>query len=262
MQAFEIFLKIFSISVIRYFIIAGIPFLICYKLMGNWLSQSKIQKRSAIRKDFIREILHSLQTTAVFTFIACLVLLTPLRQVTQIYVAISDYPIWWIPVSIFISLVIHDTYFYWMHRFLHQPKVFRIVHLLHHKSTNPSPWASYSFHFLEAWTEGAVLLVIAVIVPMHVLSLVLFVLISFTINVYGHLGYEVVPKWFRSTPLFEVLSTSVYHNMHHTRFKGNYGLYFRIWDRILKTEHPGYVKEFDRIQCNRFNHQTTLTKAQ
>jgi sterol desaturase/sphingolipid hydroxylase (fatty acid hydroxylase superfamily) len=40
--------------------------------------------------------------------------------------------------------------------------------------------------------------------------------------------------------------------MHHSKFKGNYGLYFRVWDRLCKTEHPDYVKEYDRIQKNRF----------
>lgn len=87
---------------------------------------------------------------------------------------------------------------------------------------------------------------------MHRLAIEMFVLSSFTINVYGHLGYEVAPKWFRNSILFEVLNTSVHHNLHHHKFKGNYGLYFRVWDRLLKTEYPDYVKEYDRIQQNRF----------
>jgi sterol desaturase/sphingolipid hydroxylase (fatty acid hydroxylase superfamily) len=40
--------------------------------------------------------------------------------------------------------------------------------------------------------------------------------------------------------------------MHHSKFKGNYGLYFRIWDRLMGTEHPDYVSEYDRIQDQRF----------
>jgi len=87
---------------------------------------------------------------------------------------------------------------------------------------------------------------------MHRFAIEMFVLSSFIINVYEHLGYEVAPKWFRNSILFEVLNTSVHHNLHHHKFKGNYGLYFRVWDRLLKTEHPDYVKEYDRIQQNRF----------
>lgn len=250
-HALEIFIRLFSISAIRYFVVAGVPFIICYKLLNNWFSQSKIQSKLAVRKDFIREILHSLQTTAVLAVIGYLVLYTPLKNVTKVYTAVSDYPTWWIWVSLLLSLIIHDTYFYWMHRLLHHPKIFGYTHLLHHKSTNPSPWTSYSFHFIEAWTEGAVLLVIVMIIPMHLATIGLFVLTGFMINVYGHLGYEVAPLWLRKTFLFEVLNTSVHHNLHHSKFKGNYGLYFRVWDRLMGTEHPDYVKEYDRIQHNR-----------
>ena len=72
------------------------------------------------------------------------------------------------------------------------------------------------------------------------------------INVYGHLGYEVAPKWFRHSFLFECINTSVHHNLHHSQFKGNYGLYFRFWDRMMKTENPKYVQMYDALQEKRF----------
>jgi lathosterol oxidase len=179
-------------------------------------------------------------------------LYTPLKGYTQLYTNLTDFPLWYLPVSLVLSLVIHDTYFYWMHRLLHHRRLFKLTHLVHHQSTNPSPWASYSFHFAEALTEGMVLLVIVMIIPIHPLMVVWFTIIGFIINVYGHLGYEIAPKWLRNSFLFEIINTSVYHNMHHSKFKGNYGLYFRVWDRLLKTEHPDYVKDYDRVQENRF----------
>ena len=78
-------------------------------------------------------------------------------------------------------------------------------------------------------------------------------MMSLFINVYGHLGFEITPKWFRKSFLFEILNTSVHHNLHHEKFNGNYGLYFRVWDRIMKTENPNYVKSFDAIQQKRFD---------
>ena len=91
----------------------------------------------------------------------------------------------------------------------------------------------------------------AFIVPLHPYTLVFFGFSIFAINVYGHLGYEIAPKWFRQSFLFELLNTSVYHNLHHSKFKGNYGLYFRIWDRMMGTENKNYVEEFERIQARR-----------
>ena len=249
------FLAPWFITVLRYFLFAGIPFLIFYIAFPQAFAKNKIQVRLAKRKDFIREILHSMQTSLILVAIGLLFLKTPLRGITQVYDNINDYPIWWVPVSIIIALIIHDTYFYWMHRTVHHPKLFKPIHLLHHKSVNPSPWASYSFHFFEGILEGLFAPIILILIPIHPLSLVLFTFIAFLINVYGHLGYEIAPRWLRHSFLFELFTTSTHHNMHHEKFKGNYGLYFRMWDRLMGTEHPDYVEAYDRIQLRRFGYR-------
>lgn len=251
-HSLEIIGRIFGVSTLRYFIIAGIPFLLFYRLFTAYFAKSKIQNRQANKQDFVREMLHSLQTTAIFALIGFLVLYTPFRQYTLVYQHLSDYPGWWILVSLILSLILHDTYFYWMHRLLHHKRLFSYTHRLHHKSTNPSPWASYSFSFLEAVAEGAVLVVVVLLIPMHLLTVVLFIFVGFVINVYGHLGYEIAPRWFRHSFLFAFINTSVHHNLHHSKFRGNYGLYFRLWDRLMRTENSDYVSEYDRIQANRF----------
>jgi sterol desaturase/sphingolipid hydroxylase (fatty acid hydroxylase superfamily) len=239
-------------SLVRYIVVAGIPFLLFYILLSGKANHLKIQERRATRKDFAREILHSLQSTLVFTVIGSIIILTPFRQYTRIYDHVSDYPAWYMALSVVLALLIHDTYFYWMHRILHHQKLFALTHLLHHKSTNPSPWTSYSFHIIESFTEGFVLVPIVLLMPIHPFGIALFMLSSFMINVYGHLGYEIMPRWFRHTVLFKVFNTSVYHNLHHSKFNGNYGLYLRVWDRLMKTENPDYEKEYDRLQDQRF----------
>ena len=243
-------------NISRYLIFAGSAFLIFYVLYPQVFSKNKIQERLAKRKDFIREIMHSMQTNIVIGFIGALILYTPLREYTMIYFTVSDYPVWWIPLSVIVAMLIHDTYFYWMHRSGHHPKVFKYIHIVHHKSVNPSPWTSYSFNLTEAILEALIAPVILFLLPMHIVALLAYGLISIGMNVYGHLGYEIAPKWFRKSLLFEIMNTSVYHNLHHEKFKGNYGLYFRIWDRLMKTEHPEYVKDYDRIQAQRFGKET------
>lgn len=249
------YLILFLTNVVRYFIFAGIPFLIFYKLYTGSFVANKIQARFAEKKDFIREILHSIQTTLILAGVVLLVLYSPLKEYTQLYSELSAYPLWWIPVSLLLALVLHDSYFYWMHRTLHHPKLYKKAHLLHHKSIAPSPWASYSFHFFEGVLEAMIGPLIMFLIPMHPLSFFLFATVSFIINVYGHLGYEVAPKWFRNSFLFEILNSSVHHNLHHEKFNGNYGLYFRIWDRLMKTEVPDYVERYDLIQERRFGAQ-------
>lgn len=248
----KVLAAIFSITLVRYLIMAGIPFLLFYIVLSSSTAKFKIQQRQAARKDFFREIMHSSVSSFIFAIITSIILFTPLRSHTLLYTSITDFPLWWLPVSLVLSLIIHDTYFYWMHRLLHHKKIFRFTHLVHHLSVNPSPWASYSFHILEAITEGGILLVLVFTLPMHPDMLILFTVVSFIINVYGHLGYEIMPKGLRNSFLFEIINTSVYHNLHHSKFKGNYSLYFRWWDKMMKTENPDYVKEYDRIQEKRF----------
>lgn len=246
------------IAFARYFIMAGIPFLLFYILYSKKFSKSKIQARTAKRKDFLREIRHSMFSMLVFVGVFFLLVKSPLGEYAKIYYDLLEYPLWWIPVSLILALVLHDTYFYWMHRLVHHPRIYKKVHLLHHKSTNPSPWASYSFHFYEAVLEALIAPLIIFLVPVHPLVIFLFIMLSFLINVYGHLGYEIAPRWLRKSILFEWITTSTYHNLHHSRFKGNYGLYFRIWDRLLKTENPDYEKEYDKIQARRFPQELVI----
>ncbi|RYG44181.1 MAG: sterol desaturase family protein [Chitinophagaceae bacterium] len=253
MESFVIgFASLLVLGLVRYFVIAGAFFLLFYKLLAKKLASSKLQLRPTGWSTFLKEIWHSALTCIILAMIGAFVLLGPLRPHTLLYSDVGEYPFWWLPVSLLISLVIHDAYFFWMHLAMHHRKIFSLVHLEHHRSTNPSPWTSYSFHVVEALFEGGIVVLLAFTLPLHPSVIVTFTFVSFVINVYGHLGYEIMPRGFRNSVLFQVIATSCFHNLHHRKFGGNYGLYFRFWDRLMKTEHPEYVKEYDRIQQRRF----------
>lgn len=260
----ELFLKmmlIVAVTMIRYFLITLPVFFFFYILFKAYFRKSKIQQKYAQRKDFLQEIKHSAISSLVVALLGAIVLSEPIKHFTQFYSG-NKYPEWWTGVSVFIALIIHDTYFYWMHRIVHHQKIFRYVHLVHHKSTNPSPFAAYSFHVLEAILEGMILPIVLFLIPMNIKAVVLFTFIGFLINVYGHLGFEIMPKWFRKSFFFGVINTSVYHNMHHSKFKGNYGLYFRFWDRIMNTENPDYIPTYDKIQRERFVNSSRMIDAE
>ncbi|MFP3597801.1 sterol desaturase family protein [Chryseobacterium sp. SIMBA_029] len=252
MNLLEKFFSLTMIDIIRYILISGIFYLVCYLIYKKSLASAKIQKREVSNKDIRREIYHSLVSSIIMTFLVFLIMHTDIATYTQLYHNTSDYSILWLITSIPIGMFIHDTYFYWLHRFLHYKKIFRHVHLVHHQSNNPSPFSSYSFHILEAIGEALIIPLLLFIIPLHPIAIYSFTLFSLIINVYGHLGYEIAPQWFRKSFLFNILNTSVYHNMHHSKFHGNYGLYFRFWDRIMHTEDPRYIELYDEIQRNRF----------
>jgi len=241
-----------SMNSLRYFFLAGIAFIFFYKLFTKRYNKAKIQVNHATKIDFLREIKYSVLSGFITAFIIASILKSDIKNSSLIYDQINQYPIYWIFISFVLAIFFHDTWFYWLHRFFHLPNVYSKVHRIHHLSVNPSPWTSFSFHVLEAIGEGLVILPLVYLIPMHKFTLLFFGFSIFAINVYGHLGYEIAPKWFRNSIFFEFINSSVYHNLHHSKFKGNYGLYFRFWDKIMGTEHEDYVKMYDEIQSRRF----------
>jgi hypothetical protein len=65
--------------------------------------------------------------------------------------------------------------------------------------------------------------------------------------VMGHSGFEVFPRWMMKSWLGRVLSTPTHHVMHHEKMRGNYGLYFNMWDRLMKTNHQDYETRFAEV---------------
>ena len=47
--------------------------------------------------------------------------------------------------------------------------------------------------------------------------------------------------------LRRILNTPTNHIMHHEKLRGNYGLYFNIWDRLMGTNHEDYEKRFHEV---------------
>lgn len=234
----------------RYFMIAGIAFLLFYVLWRNRFLYRKIQVRFPKNSDYLREMAYSFLTIIIFSFVAVELFNNPnIAPHTTRYQNISDrgwlYYFLLYPVLFFM----HDTYFYFTHRLMHHPRLFKWFHLVHHQSTNPSPWAAYAFHPLEAVVEVGIVVVFLFTVPIHKTHLLLFFLMMIVYNVYGHLGYELYPKGFSKSAVGKWINTSVNHNQHHQYFKGNYGLYFLFWDRVFGTVREDYDTRFEEVKA-------------
>ena len=239
---------IFSVTLFRYLIVGFIAFMVFYVIKRNKWAYKKIQLRFPAGSDYSREIAYSLLTALCFAIIGYLLFFTSFRNYTMLYSRIPEYGLGYFFGSIGLMLLIHDTYFYWTHRLMHHPAIYKWFHKVHHLSINPSPWAAYAFHPLEAVVEAGVVVVLALIMPVHALSIGLFLFIMIIYNVYGHLGYELYPAGFSKSKLGRWINTSVNHNQHHQFFKGNYGLYFLWWDRWMGTLREDYDIQFDEVK--------------
>lgn len=238
----------FMLLSIRYFVIAGAAFLVFYTFRPtSKIYYRKIQQRIAKSSEFKREIFYSIATFMVFAIMIFIIRNPALQPYTQLYLDISEKGWPYFIASIVIMIVLHDTYFYWAHRLMHHPKIYPIFHKVHHLSTNPSPWASFSFHPLEAVVEFGIVPFFVFLLPCHPAALIIFSFFMMIENVIGHVGYEIFPKNWNKYFITKWINTSTNHNMHHQYFKGNYGLYFTFWDRIMGTLHPQYEQRFEEV---------------
>jgi Delta7-sterol 5-desaturase len=249
MNAFsQTFQNSLFIIAFRYFVFAGLIWFIWYVIFKKKIFYKKIQTRLPANKDYRREIFYSILTMFIFALVSALILGTPFRKYTQFYTDIHQHSVLWFWLAFPLMLIVHDSYFYWTHRLMHHPFLFKSFHLLHHKSTNPSPWAAYAFYPTEAFTEAGIFLVLMLIMPLMKIHLFFFFLFMISYNVYGHLGWELYPKGFSKTAFGKWINTSVNHNQHHQYFKGNYGLYFLWWDRWMHTIREDYDEKFDEVK--------------
>ncbi len=229
-SSLELWLLVSLLFVIRYLILAGIPFLFYYVLIEKKVRGKKIQKKRPDKKQISKEILYSLVSLLLYGTGIWLFLDWLQSGITLHYGAISDYGIAYFIVSFLLMVIIHDTYFYWTHRLIHHRKLFPLVHKVHHQFTNPTPWAAFSFHPLEAIISMGVIPVIIFCIPWHQNALIVFVTFMTLYDVYIHLGYNIeqlyLGKWQNS---------AADHNYHHQNARVNYGLYFTFWDRLMGT---------------------------
>ncbi|MEM8499433.1 MAG: sterol desaturase family protein [Pseudomonadota bacterium] len=233
---------IFVEDLLRYFLAAGLLAYLLYTF-SEWADRRRIQKGLANNEDRRREIRHSTLTIFIFSLTGLSIYgLSKLGLLTLN----SEYTIATLVVEAILIIVAHDAYFYWMHRGLHASRRLMRVHVLHHRSKTPGPWAAYSFSAGEAVLEAVFLPIYALLMPMHGITAFIFTSHMIIRNVLGHAGVEMYPLWWTRHPLSRWITSTTHHDLHHAEFKHNFGLYFTWWDRWMGTEHPRYLEEFDR----------------
>jgi sterol desaturase/sphingolipid hydroxylase (fatty acid hydroxylase superfamily) len=125
-------------------------------------------------------------------------------------------------------------HFYWVHRLLHVPFLYKRVHALHHRNVNIGPWSGLSMHPVEHLLYLSSLLIHCVI-PSHPIHLYFHVIYLAPGAAMTHTGYEdLLIKDKRKLAL-----GTFYHQLHHRYYECNYGNQEMPWDRWFGTFHDG-----------------------
>ncbi len=236
--------RIFRFDLARYLIGAGGVFVVVWLALGPALAERKIRASTPPASQMRREALTSVRTAAVFAANGLLVYYLRSIGLIDVYLDPGERGWAYFAFSVVALIVLHDAWFYWTHRLIHHPRLFRRVHRTHHKSYNPSPWTAYSFDMSEAAINALYLPAALLVLPAAPLAIFLFLAHMMARNAIGHCGYELFPSRRNGRPLFDWMTTVTHHDLHHAEAGWNYGLYFTWWDRLMGTEHPRYHRSF------------------
>ncbi len=247
---------IFALDLSRY-LVAASGLAVILAVFAGPLAGRRIQSKRASKADVRREIAYSINTALMFSLVGFAVYVGSKHGIFRIYG--GDLPgAGRLLLELATIVLLHDAYFYWAHRAMHSRRLFRRVHRLHHKSRTPTPWAAYAFSAPEAVIEAGILPLAGLFLPLHELTVLLFVTHMIVRNVIGHAGVELFPSWWLRAPLLRAITTTTHHDLHHTHGGYNFGLYFTWWDRWMNTEHPEYESRFNAIAKSSFNSRPKL----
>ncbi|HKU95068.1 MAG TPA: sterol desaturase family protein, partial [Vineibacter sp.] len=212
---------------------------------AGWIAARRLQSRLASLADRRREIGYSMLTIVIFALNGYAVHLGARHGLFTIMPGLPADEVILAVATLVLMIVTHDTYFYWTHRAMHHPRLFRCFHRTHHRSHTPTPWAAYAFDWPEAVVQASFLPLFLLFVPVH--GVVLFAFITHMIlrNVMGHAGVELFPRGWAVSRWLGWITATVHHDLHHATARWNYGLYFRWWDRMMGTEHSDYIRAFE-----------------
>jgi len=149
--------------------------------------------------------------------------------------------VWFLLTPVWISF-----HFYWTHRLLHWPALYKLVHSVHHRNVNVGPWSGLSMHPIEHLIFFSSIGIHFIIPtdPLHVLFHMQHQALQAASS---HTGYEsMLVKDKKALAL-----GTFHHQMHHRYFEVNYGTLEMPWDKWFGTFHDGTVEMHEKLKEQR-----------
>eukprot|EP01100_Stratorugosa_tubuloviscum_P011736 TRINITY_DN5319_c0_g1_i1.p1 TRINITY_DN5319_c0_g1~~TRINITY_DN5319_c0_g1_i1.p1 ORF type:complete len:277 (-),score=80.07 TRINITY_DN5319_c0_g1_i1:46-876(-) len=220
----------------------------------NWFKNYKIQKNKYPNIELVKKCLkHLLISQFIFQW-PSLYLTFPLFTKFGLILSSTLPSIFDIFFHIFLILLCEDFLFYWSHRFLHHPSIYKYIHKQHHEFKVSIGIASEYAHPIESIISNVIpflsgpILVGFLTNKLHIFTWLLWISLRITETIDAHSGYTFPFSPFSLLPFQGGVER---HDFHHSQNVGSYGSFFCFWDWIMGTDVA--FKQF-KIKNNN-NHQ-------
>lgn len=184
-----------------------------------------------------------------WTFVSAVPIWTAYEVVTlwmqaNHYIPVMD---WRAHPFLFVAMILsiplfREVHFYFVHRLIHVPALYRTVHKLHHANTNPGPWSGLAMHPVEhlLYYSGVFL---HWIVPSHPIHVIFHLQHLSFVPAQGHSGFD---KLVIGQSTME--NDNFMHYLHHKYFEVNYGGDGLVpLDKWFGTHHDGSAEADERM---------------
>ncbi len=217
----------------RYLVMSGLVHAWVWRPVGR---ATRLNRDRPELRRIGHELALSLGSSVIYALPAAVALDAWKHGGTRMYVDPGLYGWAWLPVSFVVYLLAQDAFYYWAHRLMHRPSLFRWFHAGHHRSRQPTAFAAFAFDPLEAALTAWLLPALTFVVPIQVGVVMTLLMFMSCTAVFNHCGWEVLPQAWVRGPLGRWFISATHHSGHHVRFTCNYGLYLRAWDRWMGTD--------------------------
>ncbi len=153
----------------------------------------------------------------------------------------------WAWLDVVVLLLVMDLAMYLLHRLAHHPRLFAVMHRLHHSYDRPRPLTLFILNPVENLSFGLLWLLVITAYPASWLGMSVYLTLNVLFGTVGHLGVEPLPAWWARVPLLRNLAGATFHARHHQDLGCNFGFYTLIWDRLFGTLRPGYWQSLGRL---------------
>ena len=143
-------------------------FWLVWKGLKNVWRWRRIQPKSEQRKHFFsHDVLFSIGSVLLAGVLTAFITFLDQLGFMKLYWDFNAHSSVWGGLQLLVLIFFYDAYFYWTHRWMHHPKIYRWVHKTHHKSTDPSPLTIFAFHPLENLIEFLPFLILPMLIPIY-----------------------------------------------------------------------------------------------
>jgi sterol desaturase/sphingolipid hydroxylase (fatty acid hydroxylase superfamily) len=201
-----------------------------YKYNARWLDENST--RFLFRSQLLDNMTWTLASGVTFWTAYEVVTLWVFANGIVPFVSWEAHPVYCVLLMLLIPLF-REVHFYAVHRLIHWPPLYRVVHRLHHNNVNPGPWSGLAMHPLEHLLYFSGVL-IHWVVPSHPLHALFHLLHAGISPVPSHSGFDRVLLGKRAIPM-----EGYAHYLHHKFFECNYADGAIPLDRWFGTFHDG-----------------------